>query len=84
MPSSKWDSDRDEVEVDYQRMDGPQPPRASIFSGSKGMMLKVMIFTVIFLLGLVIGYAMRRNVQEKFIHARVCAYKDGYQVRGWK
>ena len=80
MPSSKWESDRDEVEVDYQRMDGPQPPKPSIFSGRKGMLLKAMIFSVIFLLGLIIGYALRRNVQEKFIHARVCAYRDGYQV----
>ena len=80
MPSSKWDSDRDEVEVDYARMDGPQPPRSSIFTGRKGMFLRIMIFSVVFLLGLIIGYALRRNVQEKFIHARVCAYKDGYQV----
>ena len=80
MPSSKWESDRDEVEVDYQRMDGPQPPKPSIFSGRKGMLLKVMIFSVIFLLGLIIGFALRRNVQEKFIRPRECAYRDGYQV----
>lgn len=80
MPSSKWESDRDEVEVDYQRMDGPQPAKPSIFSGRKGVMLKAMIFSVIFLLGLIIGYALRRNVHETFISPRVCAYRDSYQT----
>ncbi len=37
-PYTKWDTDKDEVEVDYKRLN---PKRGSWFSGRKGCVLKV-------------------------------------------
>ena len=37
-PYTKWDTDKDEVEVDYKRLDAKH---SSWFSGRKGFVLKV-------------------------------------------
>ena len=39
-PYTKWDTDKDEVEVDYKRLDAKH---SSWFSGRKGFVLKVIV-----------------------------------------
>lgn len=77
-PFTKWDTDKDEVEVDYKRMDGGRT--GAWFSGPKGIFLKILLVIVIFSVGLIIGYVLRRSVHEIFHTGSKCAYTDGYEV----
>ena len=78
-PYTKWDTDKDEVEVDYKQMSDGR--RVSWFSGRKGVVLKMLLVIVIFSLGLIIGYVLRRSVHEVYINPKKCPYSDGYEVR---
>ncbi len=77
-PYTKWDTDKDEVEVDYKQLDRKR--KASWFSGTKGVILKILLVILIFLLGLIIGYVLRRSVHEEFVMPQKCSYTDGYEV----
>ncbi|XP_064459471.1 putative N-acetylated-alpha-linked acidic dipeptidase [Ornithodoros turicata] len=64
---TKWDADTDNVDMDLSP-DGPQVMVQSYptgwFAGTKGKVLRVLIPSCIFLLGLIIGYLMRKGVRE--------------------
>lgn len=62
LPCTRWDSKRDQVDVQYKRFSG----RASCFQGRKGLILKLLLLCVIFLVGLIIGYSFRRRIQPLF------------------
>ena len=77
-PYTKWDTDKDEVEVDYKQLDDKH---ASWFSGRKGIVLRILIILVIFSLGLIIGYIIRRSVHELILRPEYkCHVTNGYQV----
>ncbi|CAH1773061.1 unnamed protein product, partial [Owenia fusiformis] len=59
---TKWDTEKDEVTVDYKKVgeDGD----GTWFSGRKGAIIKGLIVIVVFFVGLVIGYVIRRGVHE--------------------
>ena len=80
-PYTKWDADKDEVEVDYKQLE--EKRRASWFTGRKGTALKVLLVIVVFSLGLILGYVIRRSVHELVIRpGQDCPYTSSPQVSG--
>ena len=51
------------------------------FSGRKGMVLRVLIIVVIFSIGLIIGYVLRRSVHEMAASPDVCTPDGALEVR---
>ena len=58
-PYTKYESDNDEVKLAYRRVENGE--RLLWLSGYKGSVVRVLILTVIFLFGLILGYVMRRS-----------------------
>lgn len=92
-PYTKYDTDADEIRVEYKRVDNNNSPlhsgggsrasssmsltgldfhspdgASSWFSGYKGAVLRVLVVVVVFMVGLVAGYILRRNVREMSLH----------------
>ena len=65
-PFTKWETDTDQVQVDYKNLN-EKPGSSAWLSGKKGVVLKVLLLGVIFSLGMIIGYVIRRNVHEVYI-----------------
>ena len=69
-PYTKYESDNDEIRVEYKRVDHAHSELGggawggdrggTWFSGCKGVVLRVLLFLVVFLLGLVLGCVLRR------------------------
>ena len=74
---TKWDADRDEVEVDFKRLDPGQ--KSSWFSGPKGTVLKILLILVMFLIGLILGYMIRKSVSDP-LRLSCPQYTEGYEV----
>lgn len=54
------------------------------FSGRKGKFLRILLFIVIFFIGLILGYVVRRSVHEvMWSHGKKCPYQEGYEVGPW-
>lgn len=65
---SRWDTESDNVDIQYRHFDNRESPGlAEFFAGKKGTILKVLLLFVCFLIGLIIGYIIRRNIHEKYI-----------------
>lgn len=61
-PYTKYESDNDEIKVEYKRVDSVQ--RMQWFDGYKGSILRILVVIIIFMLGLILGYVIRRTVRE--------------------
>lgn len=61
-PYTKYESDNDEIKVEYKRVDSIQ--RMQWFDGYKGSILRILVIIIIFMLGLILGYVIRRTVRE--------------------
>jgi len=88
-PYTKYESDNDEVKVEYKRVENAQRTFV-FFSGYKGALLRILLFVVVFLLGLILGYVIRRSVKDLPASSRseagaACEYTSaGYEVSdGW-
>ncbi|XP_067658691.1 putative N-acetylated-alpha-linked acidic dipeptidase isoform X1 [Haliotis asinina] len=68
-PVSRWDAESDNIDIEYKNLDRPRPQAwcGDCFSGRKGTILKVLLLIVIFFVGLILGYIIRRNIHETFI-----------------
>lgn len=72
---TKWDVDAENVDLDLPSDGGrqhlhhkPKVIRPGCFTGSKGKVVKVLLLVVVFLLGLILGYIVRRGVHEVIQH----------------
>jgi len=61
-PYTKYESDNEEIKVEYKRVDNVQ--QVSWFSGYKGSVLRILVVIIIFMVGLILGYVIRRTVRE--------------------
>ncbi|XP_064642065.1 N-acetylated-alpha-linked acidic dipeptidase 2-like isoform X2 [Lineus longissimus] len=69
MPSipglTRWNSDTDRVDLQYKQMDKPSNPLC--LQGWKGWIIKILILLVFLVIGVVVGYLIRRQVHEAYI-----------------
>ncbi|GFR65758.1 N-acetylated-alpha-linked acidic dipeptidase 2 [Elysia marginata] len=73
-PVSRWEADSDNIDIEYKNLDKPIQqfnPCPQCLSGKRGIIVKGVIILVIFLVGLVVGYLIRRNVHEVYIAPKV-------------
>ncbi|XP_041378101.1 putative N-acetylated-alpha-linked acidic dipeptidase isoform X2 [Gigantopelta aegis] len=69
-PVSRWEADSDNIDIEYKNLDHARPPTGACtecFAGRKGQVLRILLVTVIFFVGLILGYIIRRNIHEKLI-----------------
>ena len=82
-PSGAWHGNQgDQVQVDYRRMDDPAGRRranGSLLAGRKGALLKALVVIVVFLIGMVLGFALRPSIREQ-VNRKRFHYQDGYEV----
>ncbi|KAK3100468.1 hypothetical protein FSP39_020540 [Pinctada imbricata] len=64
---SRWDAESDNVDIEYKHLENSATPPPRFFSGRKGAALKGLLLLVVFLVGLILGYIIRRNVKEKLM-----------------
>ncbi|GAB6019806.1 hypothetical protein CHUAL_001349 [Chamberlinius hualienensis] len=62
---TKWDTDTDNVDIEY--LDGSLKANSNEgwLSGTKGRIIKILFVLLLFSFGLIIGYFIKRSVQEK-------------------
>ncbi|XP_074654826.1 putative N-acetylated-alpha-linked acidic dipeptidase isoform X2 [Tubulanus polymorphus] len=74
---SRWNSDGDHVDLQYRQMD--KPPSNGWFTGRKGVIIKLLLLVLFFIMGLMAGYLIRRNLHEPEQIHQLCPgkqYKD--------
>lgn len=66
---TRWEADTDNIDIDYRSLEGDHRCKwlSECFSGRKGQVLRVLLVLVLFCVGLIVGYIIRRNVHEQFI-----------------
>ena len=63
-PVSRWEAaDSDNIDIEYKNLDRPgrQSWCGDCLSGNKGLVLKALVLAVLFVLGLVLGYVIRKS-----------------------
>ena len=58
----RWNSDADQVDVQYKQMD--KAP-SSILQGIKGWIILILALVVTFVVGLILGYLIRRSIHPE-------------------
>ncbi|KAK3581371.1 hypothetical protein CHS0354_016217 [Potamilus streckersoni] len=64
---SRWEADSENIDIEYKNLETPtQAPtwQTDIFVGKKGIALKILGGVVLFCIGLVLGYVIRKGVKE--------------------
>ncbi|XP_029642132.1 N-acetylated-alpha-linked acidic dipeptidase 2 isoform X2 [Octopus sinensis] len=66
---TRWEADTDNIDIDYRSLEGDNRCKwlNECFSGRKGLVLRILLVFVLFCVGLIVGYIIRRNVHEHFI-----------------
>ena len=67
-PVSRWEAaDSDNIDIEYKNLDRPgrQSLCGDCLSGTKGLVLKALVLAVLFVLGLVLGYVVRKSTCEQ-------------------
>ncbi|KAK6182867.1 hypothetical protein SNE40_010455 [Patella caerulea] len=72
-PVSRWEADSDNIDIEYKNLDQPrqQSMVSECFSGGKGCVLKILMIGVIFVMGLIFGYFVRKTGHKIFISPSV-------------
>lgn len=70
-PYTKYESDNEEIKVEYKRVDNNNVTRLDWFVGYKGSILRILIVIIVFMFGLILGYVIHRStVKESPLHAQ--------------
>ena len=64
---SRWDAESDNVDIEYKNLENSATPPFRFFDGRKGRLLKALLLIVVFFVGLILGYIVRRDIHEKYI-----------------